>query len=246
MRSTIDDPTPRRLVTALLAAVLTLAPPVVAGASAPSHLERPESRNERVFTGEDDAANDTRIPIPEVGVDSVAGGDRVTVRWSGLPPDVEELEILLSVDDGRHFERRVSPELGGDVTEYTWTVPDLGAAHARLRMRARRDGREVEGPIGPAFTLRSRGRPRDAWIFRDAGFPAPDEAAAHAGGWLASPGSRLGRAVDAAGSAEAPVRVAFGRRRPRVALGADDGPTAPSPVAAATGTSPLRHHPLRN
>lgn len=118
------------------------------------------------------AANPAVPPVPtlECG-DRVVAGQLVTVRWNAVGFDVEELELLLSVDGGRSFPLRVSPELEAGEGRYAWKVPNLGANEARIRIRARIAGREVEGPAGPAFRiLAALGRPSRCWLFHENGW----------------------------------------------------------------------------
>jgi hypothetical protein len=70
-------------------------------------------------------------PVPAM----VHAGAVIELRWSDLPADAEELEILLSLDDGEHFAIRVSPELEAHERRFRWRVPNLPAERARLRVR---------------------------------------------------------------------------------------------------------------
>jgi hypothetical protein len=94
-----------------------------------------------VMEGADDG------PVLELPSDLVLhAGERFEIRWSGSGPGVDELEILLSIDGGRRFALRVSPEL------------DLSSANARLRLRFHRGGREIDGAMSARFTLIARER----------------------------------------------------------------------------------------
>ena len=80
----------------------------------------------------------------------IRAGQTVELSWSELPAGVEEMEILLSLDDGRHYSIRVSPELDAHERRYLWRVPNLPAARARLRMRLGTTSAEIEtGPTSP-------------------------------------------------------------------------------------------------
>jgi hypothetical protein len=70
-------------------------------------------------------------PLPT----ELRAGETVALRWAALPAGAEEFEILLSLDDGRSWRVRVTPELDAGNTQYLWRVPDLPAARARLRVR---------------------------------------------------------------------------------------------------------------
>jgi hypothetical protein len=86
----------------------------------------------------------------------VHAGQQIELEWRGLPREVEELEILLSVDDGRTFPIRVSPELEAREGRYLWRVPNLAAAAARLRVRANLDGEESEYEPTEPFAILAR------------------------------------------------------------------------------------------
>jgi hypothetical protein len=92
---------------------------------------------------------------------TVHAGDCVVIRWDHLP-GVDELEILLSVDGGRTYPLRVSPQLEGHETKHSWRVPNLGVSGARLRLRVHRGGHEVElAPSAPFDIVADPTRPGD-------------------------------------------------------------------------------------
>ena len=75
--------------------------------------------------------------------------------------------MLVSLDDGRQYDVRVSPELVGGVCRFVWKVPNLPVSNARLRLRARIGGREVCGPEGTPFSIvETPLRPLERWTFR--------------------------------------------------------------------------------
>jgi hypothetical protein len=65
-------------------------------------------------------------PVPTFDGQEVVAGQRVEIRWRPIGRDAEEFELVFSIDDGRHFDVRVSPELTGGVLRYVWRVPNLG------------------------------------------------------------------------------------------------------------------------
>jgi hypothetical protein len=85
-------------------------------------------------------------------------GERVSLAIPEPPPGVEELEVLLSVDGGRSYPVRVTPEMDRSARRVEWLVPNLPASEARLRIRYRLGGWEVEGPPSATFTLRGDAR----------------------------------------------------------------------------------------
>lgn len=118
-----------------------------------------------------------RVLSPASGDRLVAGG-LTHVRWSSLPPDTEEFELLLSLDGGRSYGLRLTPQLDPTVGVYAWRVPNLPAPRARLRLRVGVDGREIECPPGEIFTI----VPTDT---------EPQTLLEHrAGEWWPAPGSR--------------------------------------------------------
>ncbi len=85
--------------------------------------------------------------------DRVVPGQEIVLRWSDLPPAVEEVEILLSLDGGRTFPIRVSPQLDVKESAFRWRVPAFGAAQAILRLRLGTAERELEGPVSRVFCI---------------------------------------------------------------------------------------------
>ena len=84
-----------------------------------------------------------------------AGASHV-VRWSPIPAEVDEFEILLSLDGGSSYPVRLTPQLDPATRAYLWRVPDLPARSARLRLRWGIAGHELDGPPGPSFTVDAR------------------------------------------------------------------------------------------
>jgi hypothetical protein len=85
--------------------------------------------------------------------DRVVPGQEIVLRWSDLPPAVEEVEILLSLDGGRSFPIRVSPQLDVKESAFRWRVPGVGAGQAILRLRLGTAERELEGPVSRTFRI---------------------------------------------------------------------------------------------
>jgi hypothetical protein len=93
-----------------------------------------------------------RIDRPAAG-EVVYAGDLVEVRWTALPDTVNECELLLSLDGGREFSVRLTPQLGRTTRELSWRVPNLPALRARLRLRVGIDGQEIESSASSGFTI---------------------------------------------------------------------------------------------
>ena len=84
--------------------------------------------------------------------ESLAPGSIVEVTWASLcgaakGRDIDEAEIVLSLDGGQTFPIRVTPELKPCTARYLWKVPALPAAHARLALRAGADERDATESI---------------------------------------------------------------------------------------------------
>jgi hypothetical protein len=87
---------------------------------------------------------------------SLPEGATILIRWSGVPADAEEIELLLSVDGGRHFSLRLTDELDSSSGSFLWRVPGLSTDAASLALRMGVHGQEVMSAPGPLFRL-SRG-----------------------------------------------------------------------------------------
>lgn len=95
------------------------------------------------------------ILLPEGG-ERLIPGRTVDLRWAALPHCVDEFEVLLSLDGGRHYPVRLTPQLDPSLGGLAWTVPNLPTDRARLRLRWGCDGVEIEGPPSAAFAISAR------------------------------------------------------------------------------------------
>ena len=97
-------------------------------------------------------------------------GDVIELEWTG--GNVDELEVVLAVDEGRRFTVRVTPELERTTSRWSWTVPDLPSAHARLAIRYGEEDEERISDPTPEFRIEPRARQASAptvarvWISR--------------------------------------------------------------------------------
>ena len=150
---------------------------------------------------------------PKAG-EHLRAGERVEVRWTGVPSDTDEMELLLSLDGGRRIALRLTDELPGSARSFAWTVPNLVAGRAALVLRIGREGSETVVAASADFSIQpdpaaagerlalrcgemwiaSPGAPREPWTA--AGFGN------EAGRWRASriPGEIVASAVRAADS----------------------------------------------
>jgi len=107
------------------------------------------------------------LDVPAV----VTAGQSVELRWSALPADVEELEIVLSLDGGRTYPVRVSPELDARERGCRWRVPDLPTGHARLMLRMGGEEGERVGALSREFRIvHAEGVPRPGLGFHEGQF----------------------------------------------------------------------------
>jgi len=120
------------------------------------------------------AADASPWPRPAGWIERPAAGERLavgttaTVRWTRLPAEVDEFELLLSLDGGRSYAVRLTPRLDPATRELSWVVPNLPAEHARLRLRVGVGGRELESaPSAPFVILASRRAPPATLRFAD-------------------------------------------------------------------------------
>jgi len=178
-------------------------------------------------------------------------GEDVVLRWGELPADIEEMELLLSLDDGRTFNLHVSAELDPHEPRFRWRVPNVAAEHARLAIRVGRtslEGREELLAPSNAFRIVFRtDQPIDHFALREGGAWV-DDVTANADpvhGDLAAPAATLA-------PAEATFLCAtFPRNTPEVlrvlenhaSIGAE---LREFPCRASQHASPTPRAPLRN
>jgi hypothetical protein len=102
------------------------------------------------------AATATAGPVvflPFAGGGPLRPDQVVEVRWRGVPRGAAEMELLLSLDGGRHYAIRVTDDLEADRGSYAWRVPPLASGDARLAVRVNLGGREVLGGVSSAFRI---------------------------------------------------------------------------------------------
>jgi len=187
-------------------------------------------------------------PIPRpLASGPLHAGDLVELRWAPPSGRAEELELMLSLDGGRSWHVRVSPELPGSSTSYRWRVPNLASANARLRIRMRVDGHETAGEIGDAFTIVSDPA-RDltlslvsegAWW---SGFDAPREAATD----LATGATPVLSSTHASLASDEGPRFVARPPAPGIRVARDPSTGAPAPQTAGGCNAAPQGFPLRN
>lgn len=118
----------------------------------------------RLAAGADEGSE---ILAPTAGT-VVRAGDVVEVRWTPVPPDVEEFELLLSIDGGKTFPVRFTTALDPKQTSYFWHVPNVPTGAARILLRVGVDDREEMMRPGPLFqVLGDAEEPTGRFTFRD-------------------------------------------------------------------------------
>jgi hypothetical protein len=117
-----------------------------------------------VLPGAASAAGGGSLEVPG----TVVAGQFVELTWHGIPADVEEMELLLSLDGGRGYHVRVSPELDGREGSYRWRVPDLPTGTARLMLRVGGEEGERVGATSREFRiLHAADAPRPDLVFHE-------------------------------------------------------------------------------
>ncbi len=97
-----------------------------------------------------------RIVVPAPGA-VLTAGEAVEVRWTDLPPDTEEFELLLYLDDGAP-SLRLTEQLDPGLRRFLWRVPALPSSEARLAIRFNRGRGEEGGPASGRFRIVARAR----------------------------------------------------------------------------------------
>jgi hypothetical protein len=101
----------------------------------------------RSFAREPEGKSEPELVMP--GNRAVHAGELIELRWTAADA-VSELEILLSLDGGRHYTLCISPQLDPRRCAFLWRVPELGRGTLTMRIRFNRGGREIEGaPSAP-------------------------------------------------------------------------------------------------
>ena len=93
-----------------------------------------------------------RILFPQAG-ETLVSGTSVEIRWSPLPDDVEEMELLLTIDELNAVSIRVTPQIDPQAGSFLWDVPRIAVTKARLQIRYGRDGQETDGRPGETFSI---------------------------------------------------------------------------------------------
>ncbi len=185
-----------------------------------------------------------RLAVP----DRVTAGATITLDVGHAPRDVDEMEVLLSLDDGRTFPVRVTREIAAGECRLRWKVPAFATASARLRVRFGASGLETWGPMSAPFTIATDGARPELHLFHENGWwegldPAP---AAGAAGEFATDGAALvaGRAIEPL--ALPSTSSALSGRAPARPLWSLASSAPEAPIVPDRSTFHARFLPLRN
>jgi hypothetical protein len=94
-------------------------------------------------------------PLRLAGAADAAPGQIMTVAWPALADkDVDEMELVLSLDGGRTWPIRITGDLSPEATCTSFRVPSLPADEAVIALRAGREGeRESEEILAESATF---------------------------------------------------------------------------------------------
>ena len=94
----------------------------------------------------------TGVPTPGT---SLRAGEVTTLRFNVADEDadVDEMELLLSLDGGKTFSLRVTKEMSAGTHEVRWRVPNLPTTTARIALRVGGEDGEVIRDVSGEFTI---------------------------------------------------------------------------------------------
>lgn len=177
----------------------------------------------------------------------LVAGQQATVAWDRLPADVDEVELLLSLDGGRRFPIRLTASLDPAAGRARFSVPPLPTTGGRLRLRAGRGAIEEEGPPSEPFVVcvppsapAARLVERDGeWWVAEGSVPGPS--------WIAGCGETFGGDDEPSGRDAEPESgdEADRARRPVVAPVPLEELAPRAPLSAAPSFAPGPEAPKR-
>jgi hypothetical protein len=89
--------------------------------------------------------------------EALRAGTATILRFD-VDEEIEEMEVLLSLDGGRTFPLRVTREMSEGTHQLNWRVPNLPTTSARLALRVgTEDEGEVIRDVSPEFTILAAG-----------------------------------------------------------------------------------------
>src|SRR5438105_4332959 len=96
--------------------------------------------------------------------EKLEAGETALVSWrmdAACLRNVDEMELLLSLDGGKRFLLRVTARIDPRTPAWAWRVPALPSAHARLAVRGGRGEKASAEDVillGPEFSIVESGR----------------------------------------------------------------------------------------
>lgn len=95
-----------------------------------------------------------RLIAPANGV-TLRGGSVAELHWTAaqLPAPAEEWEAFLSVDGGKYYAFRVTPHLDIDLQRFTFIVPNVDTADARILIRTGNEHQETHFETDGSFAI---------------------------------------------------------------------------------------------
>ena len=162
------------------------------------------------------------------GSQTLQPGQVIVLEWTSVQ-EVEELEILLSLDGGRTYPIWISPELAPGDRRFVWHVPLGLGPSVRMRIRYNRGGREIEGaPTASLAVSEAQAQPL--------GLPSPPESSPRASGNEQGGGRSPG--ADRSGRQDGPAAPEAERRIVSPPL--ERTPSRPHPAESRPAFVPLR------
>ena len=104
-------------------------------------------------------AGTPRLDSPARG-QSFLAGEELVIRWEDPSPPGREWEAFLSLDGGRSYPLRLTPHLSSRIRTFSWVVPELASAEARIRLRFGDESFETQADFPETFSIRPSGRGR--------------------------------------------------------------------------------------
>jgi hypothetical protein len=98
-------------------------------------------------------ADDGGLMLFSTAGTQVRADDVVELRWTPLPGDVDELELLLSLDGTWEQPLRLTEQIDPRTLSFAWRVPNLPAGAARIRIRFGGPRGEQLAPPSAPFTI---------------------------------------------------------------------------------------------
>ena len=81
------------------------------------------------------------------------GGSFATIERPAVSAKAEEWEAFLSLDGGAYYAFRITPHLDVNRGRFTWLVPNVDTAKARILIRAGDERRETLYELPATFTI---------------------------------------------------------------------------------------------